>query len=87
MRGTAHERGYTYTWRKARKRYLAANPLCRECEAEGRVTPATEVDHIIPHNGDMDLFWDEDNWQGLCKPHHSSKTAKEDGGWGRTPNP
>jgi 5-methylcytosine-specific restriction protein A len=38
---------------------------------------ATEVDHIIPHKGDMKLFWDSDNWQGLCKSCHSKKTAKE----------
>lgn len=24
------------------------------------------VDHIIPHKGDMTLFWDPDNWQSLC---------------------
>ncbi len=86
-RGTAHERGYTATWHKARKRYLAANPICVECEKENIITPANTVDHIIPHRGDKELFWDEDNWQSLCATHHSIKTAKEDGGWGRTPNP
>lgn len=40
------------------------------------------VDHIIPHRGDMKLFWDEDNWQSLCKHCHDVKTAKEDGGLG-----
>lgn len=35
------------------------------------------VDHIIPHRGDKKLFWDERNWQGLCKKHHDRKTAKE----------
>lgn len=85
QRGTAHQRGYTRAWAKARKRYLAANPICVECDKEGRLTPATEVDHIEPHKGDRDLFWDESNWQSLCKSHHSSKTAREDGGWGRAP--
>ncbi len=88
-RGTAHERGYTYQWSKARKRYLAANPICVECERQGILTAATEVDHIEPHKGDYDLFWDESNFQSLCKHCHSSKTAREDGGWGRpiTPKP
>jgi 5-methylcytosine-specific restriction protein A len=44
---------------------------------------ATELDHIIPHKGNNELFWDESNHQGLCKHHHSLKTAKEDGGWGK----
>ena len=38
---------------------------------------AKEVDHIIPHRGDMQLFWDVANWQGLCKSCHSKKTAQE----------
>ena len=40
------------------------------CEARGRVEPATVVDHIIAHKGDLKLFWDSANWQPLCKPHH-----------------
>lgn len=28
-------------------------------------------------------MWDECNWQPLCKPCHDSKTAREDGGFGR----
>ena len=86
-RGTSTQRGYNSVWRKARKRYLAANPICVECEREGKLTASTEVDHIIPHQGDMDLFWDEDNWQALCKSHHSAKTAREDGGFGRGDKP
>ena len=30
-RGTAHERGYNATWRKARATFLRRNPLCTEC--------------------------------------------------------
>jgi 5-methylcytosine-specific restriction enzyme A len=71
-------------WRKARRFYLSLHPLCRACERMGVVRLATEVDHIIPHKGDMKLFWDDiNNWQGLCKPCHSRKTASEDGGFGR----
>jgi hypothetical protein len=60
---------------------LSRNPLCVECERQGRITPATVVDHIIPHKGNLELFWDEDNLQALCKPCHDRKTAKE-GRWG-----
>ncbi len=38
---------------------------------------ANEVDHIKPHNGDLALFWDESNWQSLCKACHSRKTMGE----------
>lgn len=44
---------------------------------------ATVVDHIVPHCGNQQLFWDTDNWQPLCKKHHDRKTATEDGGFGR----
>jgi 5-methylcytosine-specific restriction protein A len=76
-RGSAHSRGYGSTWRRARAAYLNEHPLCIECESNKVLAPATEVDHIIPHRGDMVLFWDETNWQPLCKPHHSAKTMRE----------
>ncbi|MCL6690592.1 HNH endonuclease [Pseudomonas sp. R3.Fl] len=81
-RGTAAQRGYGYKWQKARAAFLARNPLCAECERHGKIKLATEVDHIKPHKGDQLLFWSESNWQGLCKPCHSAKTASEDGGFG-----
>ena len=76
---------YTYKWRKASKEFLKKHPLCAECQREGRLTPATEVDHIKPHGGNLRLFWNKKNWQPLCKSCHSKKTAKEDGGFGNTP--
>lgn len=81
-RESANQRGYTYRWQKARAGWLRAHPLCVHCEQEGKVRAGNEVDHIIPHRGDMDLFWDNSNWQTLCKTHHSIKTATEDGGFG-----
>lgn len=41
------------------------------------------VDHIIPHKGDMELFWDRNNWQAMAKECHDKKTATEDGGFGK----
>lgn len=72
----------TARYRKARKMFLARNPLCVECQRNGIVKASAELDHIIPHKGDPMLFWDQDNWQGLCVSCHSRKTATEDGGWG-----
>lgn len=42
------------------------------CQEQGRVVPASVVDHVIPHKGDAMLFWSPDNWQALCKRHHDS---------------
>ena len=75
---SASSRGYGSAWQKARKRFLAAHPLCVECLKEGRYVKATDVDHIIAHRGDQRLFWDESNWQPLCHSHHSIKTDRED---------
>jgi 5-methylcytosine-specific restriction enzyme A len=47
-----------------------------ECEKTGRIEAANVVDHIIPHRGDMELFWDADNWQSLCRAHHDAKTRR-----------
>ena len=77
-RPSASSRGYSSAWRKARKHYLEANPLCVECLKEGRYVKATDVDHVVPHNGDMLLFWDRGNWQALCHSHHSKKTGTQD---------
>ena len=70
-------RGYDAKWQRARRFYLAEHPLCILC---GR--RATVVDHIRPHRGDDELFWNEFNWQSLCKACHDTKTNREDGGFG-----
>ncbi|MEY8205403.1 MAG: HNH endonuclease signature motif containing protein [Bermanella sp.] len=80
-RPNAHRRGYSHVWRKARLGYLSHHPLCKHCERDEVVEEATVVDHIIPHRGDKQLFWDKTNWQPLCKRCHDHKTATEDGGF------
>lgn len=77
-RDSASKRGYNSRWQKARLKYLHSHPLCVLCREQGRLTEATVVDHIIPHRGDQKLFWDESNWQALCKPCHDKKTWNED---------
>jgi len=75
LRGGADARGYDARWRKARAAFLQKHPLCRQCLREGRLTPATVVDHILPHRGNQELFWDEKNWQALCRTCHDRKTG------------
>lgn len=76
-RDNAARRGYGNQWRKSRVAYLTQHPICVRC---GDI--ATVVDHIVPHKGNMDLFWKVGNWQPLCKTCHDRKTVKEDGGFG-----
>ena len=59
-------------WHKLRAAQLRDEPLCRMCKASGRLTPATIVDHIIPHKGDEALFYDRANLQSLDKQCHDS---------------
>ena len=74
-RDPAIKRRYGRAWKRIRDSYAASHPLCEECRKDGRLTPATVVDHIIPHRGDQRLFWDEHNWQPLCKSCHDQKTG------------
>lgn len=59
-------------WRKLRKLYRSAHPLCEECERNGIVRLAEMVDHIVPiANGGAAL--DERNLQSLCRACHNKK--------------
>lgn len=77
-RAGASARGYNSRWRKESKKFLLEHPLCEKCLEEKHLIRATVVDHIIPHRGDQELFWDKSNWQSLCKRHHDIKTMTED---------
>lgn len=81
-RGSSTKRGYGSRWQKARVGWLSKHSLCARHELQGITVAAIVVDHIIPHKGDMALFWDRSNWQSLCKECHDEKTATEDGGFG-----
>ena len=58
-------------WLAERRLFLAHHPLCAECQRQGRLTPANTVDHITPHRGDPERFWNRDGWQPLCAPCHT----------------
>jgi len=66
-------------WRQVRQHYLEQHPICQW--HEGCLAPAVHVHHIdgdpLGPNG-----LDPLNLEGLCQPHHSRKTAKQQpGGW------
>lgn len=73
---------YGYRWQCYSKARLRSHPLCVECLAAGRTTPATVTDHKTPHKGNVKLFWDKKNHQSLCASCHNTKTANE-GAFGR----
>jgi 5-methylcytosine-specific restriction protein A len=64
-------------WQKLRAYKIQTNPVCEICEAEGRVTAATEVHHkrtfvnIIDPAERAQVAFDFDNLQSLCKECHS----------------
>ncbi len=66
-------------WRAIRAAFLEAHPWC---STRGCPDPATDVDHVVSRRrGGSDR---DENFQSLCHSCHSSKTAKEDGGFGNT---
>ena len=75
-RGTAADRGYDARWVKLRRLHLQGEPLCRRCAAQGRVTAADLVDHIVPI-AEGGAVLDEDNLQSLCRRCHDAKTAED----------
>lgn len=83
-RPSAKERGYDGRWQDYRRRFLESNPYCADPYGKHKARVlATIVDHVIPHEGNPNVFWDFQNHMSLCKPCHDYKTAKFDGGFGR----
>ncbi len=57
-------------WTAMSRAQRQAEPLCRMCMAEGRVTAGEVADHVIPHKGDEVMFWTGE-LQTLCAPCHN----------------
>ena len=65
----------TARWTRMRASVLREEPVCRTCREHGRVTAASDVDHVQPHRGDLRVFWNRENLQALCRACHSAKTS------------
>lgn len=50
---------------------------CRRCGLVGE-SPEMVVDHIQPHRGDRELFFDRQNLQCLCAACHNSDKQREE---------
>jgi 5-methylcytosine-specific restriction enzyme A len=73
-RKSAAAQGYDASWRRTRERILARQPLCVDCEAAGRVTPAVEVHHRVKLSVDPRRKHDPENLVPLCTSCHSKRT-------------
>lgn len=77
-KGSRHERGYGSAWEKLRSYVLHRdNGLCQPCKRAGRLTRASEVDHMVPKvQGGTDAT---DNLQAICEACHLAKSRGESG--------
>ena len=64
-------------WREIRKLQLQRFPVCEDCERDGMVTVANEVDH---NTGDTARNLIGIELSSLCKSCHSRRTARRERG-------
>lgn len=63
-------------WRALRMVVIRdAHGICAVCQQPAGASG--HVDHIVPHDGRVDAFFDRSNLQLLCCVCHSKKTRKE----------
>lgn len=70
--GQYHNLYNSVRWRTTSKEFLQKYPTCFLCGKPARI-----ADHIQPHRGDLNLFYDDSNLQPMCWSCHSRKTFKE----------
>ena len=63
-------------WNTLSRRYRTLHPLCEDCEKYGRVTPCSEVHHIVPVSEDPSRLMDWTNLVALCHFCHQYRHGK-----------
>lgn len=67
---------HTGRWLRLRRDQLSRNPLCERCAEEGRITPASEVHHVVPVEEGLTateketLMFSPSNLASLCHDCH-----------------
>lgn len=61
----------TKRWKLRRKEQLTSEPLCAKHLEKGEVVQAVIADHVEPHRGDEEKFFNG-RLQSLCKHCHDS---------------
>lgn len=64
-------------WLRLRNYKRMLNPLCEDCERDGRVTPMHAVDHVKTRREYPELELEIENLRSLCESHHNAKSARE----------
>lgn len=75
-RMNAGQKGYDHHWRKLRAQILEDQPLCIDCEKEGRIKPAVELHHIQGINTAPHLRLERTNLAPLCERCHDARHGK-----------
>ena len=63
-------------WLQLRRDIITRHPLCEQCLADGYVTPATEVHHVVPvetavtYREKVRLMYEPSNLRALCHNCH-----------------
>lgn len=70
----------TAHWKRLRTTQLSRHPLCQACSVEGKVSAATEVDHLFAWAQIGQEAFYANRFQSLCKNHHTVKTGLEQRG-------
>lgn len=65
---------HTTEFKRKRKVFVETNPWCAMCK---KLCNPPHLDHIVPHRGDVRLFWLVSNWQTLCDVCHGKKTSND----------
>ena len=64
---------YRDRWKRLREQVLVESRYtCTRC---GRVAHQLDVDHMVKHDGNAELFWNRNNLQVLCTDCHHRKTG------------
>lgn len=67
---------HTVRWLRLRRDKISANPTCERCEGMGRLSPTTEIHHVIPVENGLTLeekrrlMYDPTNLMALCHDCH-----------------
>lgn len=72
---------YGEQWKKIRKRYAQAHPMCEQCLKSGIYRETEEIHHVKPLSEGG--THDESNLIALCKECHARTHAKRGDRWKR----
>jgi 5-methylcytosine-specific restriction protein A len=65
-------------WKRMRVHQLSCEPLCRMCKQRDVIRGACVADHVVPHKGSEQLFFNDRNLQSLCRDCHTITKARQE---------